>query len=104
MTDARLPFADDTPLRLDKQFRLQWEPSQNCYVLLYPEGMVQLHGGAGEIMRRIDGRTTLLELISALEAAFPGAELRADVLEFVETAHAKGWIVGEPSSAGTPSS
>ena len=90
MTEPRLPFPEDTPLRLDEQFRLQWEPSQDCYVLLYPEGMVQLRGGAGEIMRRIDGRITLLELIGALEAAFPGAELRADVLEFMETAYAKG--------------
>lgn len=104
MTDSRLPFAENAPLRLDEQFRLQWEPSQNCYVLLFPEGMVQLHGGAGEIMRRIDGRITLLELISALEAAFPGAELRADVLEFMETACAKGWVRGGPSPERGPSS
>jgi pyrroloquinoline quinone biosynthesis protein D len=92
MAELRVPFAHDVPLLLDKQFRLQWEASQDCYVLLYPEGMVQLRGGAGEIMKRIDGRATLEELVAALEAAFPGAALRADVLEFIEVAHAKGWV------------
>lgn len=62
-------------------------------MLLYPEGMVKLLGGAAEIMKRIDGKTTLSELIVALETAFPGAALRDEVLEFAEIAHAKGWIV-----------
>jgi pyrroloquinoline quinone biosynthesis protein D len=89
----RLAFDQQLPLQLGKQFRLQWEPSQGCHVLLYPEGMVQLQGGAEEIMKRIDGKTTLLGLISALEAAFPGADLRDDVVEFAEIAHAKGWLI-----------
>ena len=33
-------------------FRLQWEPAQNAYVLLYPEGMIKLNGSAGEILKR----------------------------------------------------
>ena len=86
-------LAEDVPLQLGSQFRLQWEPRQECHVLLYPEGMVQLQGGAGEIMKRIDGKTTLRSLIQALEAAFPGAGLRDDVLEFVNVARSKGWLV-----------
>ena len=62
------------------------------YVLLFPEGMVKLQGGAGEIMKRIDGTTTLAQLITALQAAFPGADLRQDVLDFVSVAQGKGWI------------
>jgi pyrroloquinoline quinone biosynthesis protein D len=89
----RTTFDQQLPLQLGKQFRLQWEQSQGCHVLLYPEGMVQLQGGAEEIMKRIDGKTTLLELIAALEAAFPGADLRDDVLEFAEIAYAKGWLI-----------
>jgi pyrroloquinoline quinone biosynthesis protein D len=80
-------------LLLHRHFRFQWEPSQDCHVLLYPEGMVKLLGGAAEIMKRIDGKTTLSELITALEKAFPGVELRDEVLEFAEIARAKGWIV-----------
>ena len=97
--ELRIPFDHGVPLQLGKQFRLQWEPSQGCYVLLYPEGMVQLHGGAGEILQRIDGKTTLNALVSALESAFPGAELRDDVVEFAEIAHAKGWLQPCPSAA-----
>ena len=36
--------------RVGSGFRLQWEPAQDCHVLLYPEGMVKLNGSAGEIM------------------------------------------------------
>ena len=78
--------------RISRQFRLQYEEAQAAWVLLYPEGMVKLSGSAGEIMKRIDGRTTVAALIGALEAAFPGAELRADVLEFIKVAHDRGWI------------
>jgi pyrroloquinoline quinone biosynthesis protein D len=98
--ELRIPLDHGAPLQLGKQFRLQWEQSQGCHVLLYPEGMVQLHGGAGEIMTRIDGKTTLRELIAALEAAFPGADVRDDVVEFAEVAHAKGWL--QPCPPGMP--
>jgi pyrroloquinoline quinone biosynthesis protein D len=93
MSEPRASFRHDVPLLLHRHFRFQWEPSQECHVLLYPEGMVQLRGGAAEVMKLIDGKTTLDQLTAALEAAFPGADLRQDVLEFTEIAHAKGWIV-----------
>jgi pyrroloquinoline quinone biosynthesis protein D len=93
MSEPRAPFRHDVPLLLCRHFRFQWEPSQDCHVLLYPEGMVRLLGGAAEIMKRIDGKTTLSELMVALEATFPGVELRDEVLEFTEIAHAKGWII-----------
>lgn len=86
---------DDTP-QLCKQFRLQYEQARSAWVLLYPEGMVKLSASASEIMKRIDGKTTLGAIIRDLEAAFPGAALRQDVLDFIETAHARGWISGTP--------
>jgi pyrroloquinoline quinone biosynthesis protein D len=97
--EPRVAFDPDAALQLSKQFRLQWEPSQGCHVLLYPEGMVQLQGSAGEIMQRIDGQTTLHGLIRALEEAFPGADLREDVVEFSEVAFARGWIQTRPVGA-----
>jgi hypothetical protein len=30
--------------------------------------------------------------VKDLEAAFPGVDLRADVVEFLEVAYGKGWI------------
>ena len=82
---------EDVP-RVSRQFRLQYEDAQSAWVLLYPEGMVKLSQSAGEIMKRIDGRTTIDALIGDLEAAFPGAALRQDVLDFMKVAHERGWI------------
>lgn len=89
-TAAQLP--DSVPLELLRQYRFQWEPAQNSFVLLYPEGMVKLPGSAGEIMKRVDGTRSVDEIVRDLEAAFPGTDLRADVIEFLEIAHGKGWI------------
>ena len=82
----------DRPIELQRQFRFQWEPAQESFVLLYPEGMVKLPGSAGEIMKRVDGQRSAEEIVGDLEAAFPGMDLRNDVLQFLEVAHGKGWI------------
>jgi pyrroloquinoline quinone biosynthesis protein D len=73
-------------------FRLQWEEVQQCWVLLYPEGMVKLNGSAGEIMRRLDGEKTVHTLIADLEADFGTTGLQADVLAFLEIAGQQGWV------------
>lgn len=75
-----------------RQFRFQWEPAQQAHVLLYPEGMIKLSGSAGEILKRVDGKASIGAIIESLLQAFPGADLRADVLQFLEEARAKGWI------------
>ena len=92
MTTESPPQLEDAP-RIARQFRLQYEQVQSAWVLLYPEGMVKLSGSAGEIMKRIDGRRTVDGLIRDLEAAFPGAALRQDVLDFMQVAHERGWII-----------
>ena len=73
-------------------FRLQWEAAQNAHVLLYPEGMIKLSGSAGEIMKCVDGKTTAAGIVEKLEQAFPGNDLRQDVMDFLEVAHGRGWI------------
>ncbi len=83
--------ADDVPM-VPARCRLQWEAAQQAYVILYPEGMVKLSASAGEIMKRVDGRASIEEIIRSLEQAYPGADLRNDVLEFLNAAHARGWI------------
>lgn len=90
--NTRVPLPPDRPIALQRQFRFQWEPAQESYVLLYPEGMVKLAGSAGEIIKRVDGQRSVEQIVSDLEAAFPGVDLRNDVLEFLEIAHGKGWI------------
>jgi pyrroloquinoline quinone biosynthesis protein D len=74
-------------------YRFQWEPAQNCNVLLYPEGMVKLNGAAGEILKRIsEKKQTVAELIAELKIAFDGADLNDDVYRFLEEAFNNDWI------------
>ena len=78
---------------LAPHYRFQWEEAQQCYVLLFPEGMVKLNGGAGEVLKRVDGNKTVDEIVQELEAAFPGVpDLRADILSMFELAVDKAWL------------
>lgn len=78
-------------------FRFQWEEAQECYVILYPEGMVKLSASAGEIMRRCDGTQTVAAIIESLGQAFPGADLAGDVTKFLEVAYGNGWLRDKPN-------
>lgn len=78
--------------RIGAGLRLQWEPAQDCHVLLYPEGMVKLNGSAGEIMKRCDGQRSIAEIVAELETAFNAAGLQADVTAFVEMAGKQRWL------------
>lgn len=78
--------------QLARHFRMQWEEAQQCHVLLYPEGMVKLSGSAGEIMKKINGLDNIEQIVSKLESAYPGNDLRADVIEFLQIAEQRGWI------------
>ena len=87
-----MPLTDDAVLLIARHHRFQWEPAQQAHVLLYPEGMNKLPGSSGEIMKRVNGSSTVGEIIADLERAFPDADLRGDVIEFLEHAYGKGWI------------
>ena len=93
--NERLPLPPQVPLQLHRQYRFQWEEKQKSFVLLYPEGLITLPGSAGEIMKRVDGTRSADQIVQELEAAFPGVDLRGDVVEFLEIAHGKGWIRGK---------
>jgi pyrroloquinoline quinone biosynthesis protein D len=87
-----MPLNDDVIFEIAYHYRFQWEPAQEAHVLLYPEGMVKLPGSSGEILKRVNGMASVGEIVADLERAFPGYDLRGDVIEFLETAHGKGWI------------
>jgi len=73
-------------------FRLQFEPTQDSWVLLYPEGMVRLNTPAAEILRRCDGQRSVDDIVADLEVAFASTELRGDVLDFLGQARERGWL------------
>ncbi|HEY0230317.1 MAG TPA: pyrroloquinoline quinone biosynthesis peptide chaperone PqqD [Dokdonella sp.] len=78
--------------RVGRGFRLQWEPVQDAYVLLYPEGMVKLNGSAGEILSRCDGAKSVAALVVELEARFGQNGLERDVIAFLDLARAQRWV------------
>jgi pyrroloquinoline quinone biosynthesis protein D len=81
-----------TQPRVGPGFRLQWEPVQDCHVLLYPEGMVKLNGSAGEIMKRCDGERSVATIVDDLEKAFSAQGLEPDVRAFIELAAKQRWL------------
>jgi pyrroloquinoline quinone biosynthesis protein D len=83
---------DQAVIRLARGVRFQYEQAQQAHVLLYPEGMITLNGSAAEILASCDGIRTVAAIISTLMERFPHPELAAHVHDFLETAHARGWI------------
>lgn len=85
------PALPDHP-KLSRTFRLQYEPAQERWVLLYPEGMVQLNESAAEILKRCDGSRTLPGIVTELEAAFNAEGIEPQVRSLLEEAMRRGWI------------
>ena len=78
---------------LSRIFRMQWEPAQGIYVLLYPEGMVKLSQSAAEILKRCDGGHSVDAIVDELEQAYGCGSLRDDVEDFLRVAGERGWIL-----------
>lgn len=73
--------------------RFQWEEAQQNYVILFPEGMVKLHGGAGEVIKRLDGKVTVADVVADLKLAFPDADnIESDIIGMFEMGMSKGWL------------
>ena len=78
---------------LARHYRFQWEEAQQCYVLLFPEGMIKLNGGAGEVIKRVDGIKTVSDIVAELQQAFPDApDIEADILAMLQLALEKAWL------------
>ena len=90
-------YESDTVPQIAPTKRFQWEEAQNCWVILYPEGMIKLNSSAAEILKRIDGKRTVAQIVADLKNAFPGVELDNDVYKFMEVAHEQQWIRPKPS-------
>lgn len=79
--------------RLAPHYRFQWEEAQQCYVLLFPEGMIKLNGGAGEVIKRVDGKKTVADIVAELQQAFPDVpDIQSDIVAMLELAIEKAWL------------
>lgn len=88
-----MPISKDAKIGLAIGYRLQFEPTQDRHVLLYPEGMVELSDSAWEILSRCAGQLNGDQIVAALADEFDGADLGQDVVNFLDGAHERGWIV-----------
>lgn len=76
--------------------RLQWEEAQQKYVILYPEGMVELNVPAAEILKLCDGTRNLDAIVDELEQKFETGGIREDVAGLLQSALDNGWIRAIP--------
>lgn len=72
--------------------RLQWEPGQQAWVLLFPEGMVRLNDAAALVLQECRRPVTPAELVERLQARFPDVALADDIHDFLEDAHGQRWL------------
>ena len=81
-------------IAISPAYRFQWEEAQQCYVLLYPEGMIQLNFSAGEILKYcVIPEQSVATLLQSIQQAFPEiVDIRSDVFAFLEVADKNGWI------------
>lgn len=89
-----MTFTDQHIPAFRRGYRLQWEPTQDCHVILYPEGMARLNDSATAILQLVDGKQTLASLIDALNTRFPEAGgVDDDVKGFFAQAVEQKWII-----------
>ncbi len=77
---------------LSGRLHLRYEAAQTRWVLLSPEGPVQLNDSAAEILRRCDGRHTVAEIVTALEALFDTQGIAPQVHALIAEGLHRGWI------------
>ncbi len=85
-------FADTARPRLARGARLRWDALEARPLLLVPEGALALNATAGAVLELCDGRRDVAAIVAELEARFPGAELRGDVLELLERIAERGYL------------
>lgn len=86
---------DDT-VELNPNYHFRWEEPQAAHVLLYPEGIVKLNETAAAILEACTGSPSIAAGTAELARRYGRGDLEAEVLKFLEIAHAKGWIRVKP--------
>ncbi len=82
----------EQPISFSPLHRLQWEEAQQRYIILYPEGMVELNQSSAEILKLCDGERKLADIVAELEQKFSTSGLMDDIRQFLEIALQNGWI------------
>jgi len=78
--------------RLARKARLRYEEVRQVDLLLLPERVVKLNPTGAAILRLCDGERTVSDIARELEAQYGQAGLEKDVLEFLKSVSAQGWV------------
>jgi pyrroloquinoline quinone biosynthesis protein D len=93
LAPAPKPVSLPTHPCLSRLYRLQYEPVQKGWVLLYPEGMVKLSDSSAEILRRCSGQLSPDAIVAELETLFNVQGIGPQVRDLLEEGVRRGWIV-----------
>ena len=77
---------------LSRRLRLQYDSAQTRWVLRDPESTVQLNDSAAEILRRCDGRPTVADSVSEVEALFDTQGIAPQVRALIAEGTRRGWL------------
>lgn len=83
---------DSTRLVLRPGYRLQWEPRQQSWALLFPEGMVILSETAHLLLDLCREPVRQDALIQKVRALYPGEDVDGDIREFLQDAYEQHWL------------
>jgi len=85
-------MADIENPKLVRGARLRFDKVRGSFVLMLPETAVMLSDTSAEILKLCDGERSPDGIVAELSARYPGADLRGDVLEFLEDARTNRWL------------
>jgi pyrroloquinoline quinone biosynthesis protein D len=80
--------------RFNRGFRLRRDDVRGGWVVLAPERLFMLDDHAAEVLKLVDGRRTMDEIVAALAATYdaPAAEIAEDVAAMLQDLVGKGAI------------
>lgn len=87
-----MSFKPNDIIHIAPHFRLQWEEAQQAHVLLYPEGMVQLNGTAGQILTLCAQGCSVQRILDTCRELYAVDDIDDDVTNFLQQAASNGWI------------
>ena len=93
MSDAK-GIPDTAVPRLPRGVRLHRDEARGGWVLLAPERILQPDAVAMEVLNRVDGRSSLAEIVDNLATTFTAerARIEADVRGFLGNLAQKGFV------------
>ncbi|MFF4253611.1 pyrroloquinoline quinone biosynthesis peptide chaperone PqqD [Streptomyces sp. NPDC001663] len=71
---------------------LRHDRARDADLLLLPERVVVLKGGAGTIVGLCDGTRSVRDIVDELAERFPGSSVTTDVPAFLERLRMEGWL------------